>query len=404
MNLEHHISADQGSGRKALVLSFHNWETRRQGGLHVIGEALVEDGWSVVFWSLSRTYWGALFSRDERLCWKNISHILQPDISALKPGSLTNLAILSHEIYGERLIPGVARYNTWARSRVWNKFRRLMERSSYCPDLIVIESCEALYFYEHIKKLFPSAKMIYRVSDPIIGWTNPRPLLIRAENKTMEGADLVLFVNKECMAAYRKTTLLNEGKIAVLKNGIDIDLYGKRQPRPSCYPQRGPVFCYVGAKPPAWDAVCALSSRINKGVVVVVCPVVPTLHVRRRLNQMKKILYIPGIFPGEVPAYLQHSDVVIVPYPDSIKRMPISMHSKLLQAMACSKPIVSLNAGVGLERYGVHVATDVYEFVELCLRVQSEGAKKYKIDLDSHSWIRFKREFIGRVRSLGVRQ
>ena len=386
-------------GKKVLVLSYHNWATKRWGGLHSIGEALIEDGWSVLFWSLTRTYWGALSSRDERLRRENLKGILNPQRGKTREPGLTNMALLSWEVIGERRIPGVVSFNNWARGRVWKRFLRYVEKEGFVPDLIVLESCEGLYYFERLRRLFPEAKVVYRASDPILGWAYPRPLMVEAEKRVLECADLVLFTSQLRKTKYEELYGPWDGRIQVLANGMDLEGFLTSHSPPDFFPEKRRIYCYVGATEPHWEAVIALARRDPLALVVIVCPVSPSGRVKRAIRKERNLVFKDGIDPKEVPSYLQNCSVVIVPYPEWLKRAARGLHSKILQAMVSGKPIVALNTGEGLEELGVSVSSKVEDFVSQAL--QAGGVVEYPLDFSLYSWTRFKEEFLRRVHALG---
>ena len=388
-------------GKKVLVLSYHNWITKRWGGLHSIGEALVEDGCSVLFWSLTRTYWGAFSSRDERLRWENLKGILNPQRGKTREPGLTNLALLSWEMIGERRIPGMVWFNDWARGRVWKRFLRYLQEEEFAPDLIVLESCEGLYYFERLKELFPKAKVVYRVSDPILGWAYPWPLMVVAEKRVHEKADLVLFTSQLRKEKYQKLYGPWDGRVQVLANGMDLEGFQTPHSPPNLFPEKRRIYCYVGATEPFWEAVLALARQDPSALVVVVCPVSPSVRVKGAIRRVKNIVFQDGISPKEVPSYLQNCSVVIVPYPEWLIKAERGLHSKILQAMVSGKPIVALNTGEGLEEFGVCVTSRVEDFVSQALQAGGEGVKEYPLDFTLYSWTRFKEEFLRRVHALG---
>jgi glycosyltransferase involved in cell wall biosynthesis len=382
--------------RTALVLSYHNWNGKRYGGLHAIGESLVEAGWGVIFWSLPRTYWNSIWSRDEIMRWRTVRPLLNNIHKADNGLGLVNISIMSLEIPGERRLGAVSRLNERARKRVWDNFVNSEIAAKLDPDLIVLESCEAVHFYAPITKQFPRAKIVYRVSDPIAGWQFPTQSLVKAESSVMDKADLVLFCNEEQRALYAEKGNRPKGSFKVLQNGFDRNAYLKRHPKPSFYSEEGPYFCYLGALEPNWDIIINAATKLE-GHFVIVCPTRPRPAIRRKLKRLNNILFIPGVRPSEVPPIISHCDVFIVPYPERIKRIRLVLHSKILQAMAANKPIVAINTGREIRRYGVLVAEKEEDFIEYCSAACAQAPRSYPLDLDEYSWTHFKNSFIGLI-------
>lgn len=388
--------------KKALILSYHNWNTKRRGGIHVIAETLVEDDFDVIFWSVSRPLIRAFFSRDERLEYKTVKKLIPRKKPKFIYGRLENIAFFSLELIGERKIPGIFIINKVARNLLWNRVYNYLKRRNFEPDLIIIESCEALYYFRKIRAKFKYAKVIYRVSDPIIGWKKASSHLVEAERIILNEADLVLPCNYETIDAYKKNRIFPKAEIRVLENCVDFDLLKIEYPKPKYIKnfKDKTIFCYAGAKEPDWDLVLLLADKLFDCIIMVICPIYPPRKTIRKIDLYKNIIYIPGVHYSDVPSYIQHSNVIILPYPQEVLKMPLNLHVKILQAMALAKPVIAINIGSQFREYGLFVAKEKYEFIEMCKKARTIKYKDYHIDLDYFSIKRFKKEFKDCIKSL----
>jgi glycosyltransferase involved in cell wall biosynthesis len=381
----------------ALVLSYHNYKTFRYAGMHAISEALSENDWAVVFWSVSRPYI-YFFSSDERLNWKNIKGLTNLKVIKPQRRQIKNIAIPSFELIGERKFYFIKMFNQLARYLVFLKFKTFCERNKYYPELLIFESCEGLYYYHSLKKVFPLSKAIYRASDLIINWHNPRKELVEIEKDIIEDADLVLLVNDEQLEVLKKLSYKTNEKIKVLENGFFYTDYLTTSERPEQFPKNKKIACYVGAMIPNWEAVYRLANECEENLyIVLICP---SSKPPNKISKCSNIMFIPGINYYDVAKYIQNCDLFIIPYPDKMKNVPIKMHSKVLSAMACEKPIIALNAGEKLSEYGIYCSRNIETFIKLCKEHIDDKKMKYKLNLYEYDWNNFKIKFMNMLNSI----
>jgi len=375
----------------ALILTYHNYRTFRYAGMHAISEALSENDWAVVFWSISRPYI-KFFSYDERLNWKNIKGLT--DLKGTNPQrrQIKNIAIPSFELIGERKFYFIKIFNKLARHLVFQKFKAFCKKKIYYPEILIFESCEGLYYYHPLKKFFPLSKVIYRASDLIINWHNPRNELVEIEKDIIREANLVLLVNDEQLELLKKLSYKINGNIKVLENGFFYSDYLIKKERPKHFPKNKKIACYIGAMIPNWEAVYRLAKEFEEILyIVIICP---SGKPPKKISKCSNIMFIPGINYYEVAKYIQNCDLFIIPYPDNMKNVPIKMHSKVLSAMACEKPIIALNAGEKLSEYGIYCSRNIETFIRLCGEHINDKEIKYKINLCEYDWNNFKNKFM----------
>ncbi|MBD8078966.1 glycosyltransferase [Cellulosimicrobium arenosum] len=146
-------------------------------------------------------------------------------------------------------------------------------------------------------------------------------------------------------------------EVRLVTNAVDVDRYRARHDRPADLPT-GPVALYVGTVHPDRFDVPLLAATAQAvhgtGTLVVVGPVVDV--ARDDLAELARLgVRCLGARDWEsVPAYLQHSDVLLVPhlvnaFTDSLD--PI----KLYEYLAVGRPVVSTPVAGFRERTDAHV-------------------------------------------------
>ena len=104
--------------------------------------------------------------------------------------------------------------------------------------------------------------------------------------------------------------------VTLVPNGVDTQHFRRPRPRPRDLPPR-PTAVYVGTLHEARldvELVIELARSLRALSVVLVGPASLQMSVRRRLTAEPNI-YLLGSRPyADVPAYLQHADVVLVPH------------------------------------------------------------------------------------------
>jgi len=390
--------------KTVIIASYHNWQTKRKGGIHVIAELLANIGFNVLFWSVSRPLIRAFFSRDERLKYKNVKNLIPKNKIIFSKSKVENIAFFSFELIGERKIPLVKYYNELARRLVWRSFINYINERNIYPDLIIIESSEAVYYYKYFKEAFKDVKILYRVSDPILGWERVSSSMINAEKELIKISDMILACNKETIDNYILNNLLNNKKYKILENCVDFEFIKKERLKPKILMdiKNKNIFTYIGAKEPDWRLIIYLAYFFTDDIFLIICPIEPPFYVKRRILRMKNIIYIPGIYYEEVPSFVQHSDAIIVPYPIGIKKMPLDLHQKLILPMILEKPIIAINISDKFETYKLYIAKDYNDFLIKLNEVRNIKRVKYDVDLSNFKRERFEAEFKNIIRDLNI--
>ncbi|GAB7257506.1 GumK N-terminal domain-containing glycosyltransferase [Polaribacter sp. OB-PA-B3] len=374
--------------KKIVFLTFHNWESKRQGGFHKFAEGFANKGWKVFFFSVPRPYY-SYFKKDERLNKAVLKKLSKGVKYTVGKGELHNLTLPTLALPGgirKFFSNNINEYLQKSSLRSTNKF---LKNKFKGVSHFVFESNEALLYYKKIKKLFPKAKIIYRPSDPVCANKNASKYIIAAEKEILFNADAVFIVNDEnfdtVTCFYKEYTKAKN--CTILNNGVDLDAYTKMYSKPEVLQKENTVL-YVGARDIDWDMIVSAAQLDKHLNFVIVCPEKPNQNFLEFLKKENtNLFYIPGIKPTEVPSYITNADVVIVPNPkDRYKTKNWGITAKYLQAMAAKKPIVAYHDGEYLKDYEIE---PVYNTTDFLLKINSALKKptaNYSYNLKFRDW------------------
>lgn len=374
--------------KDVLVFSFHNWQGRRFGGFHRIGETIARRGHRVVFCSYPRVV-HKIFSNDERYSNGMLFRLTKGINCKVGGGNVFNFTVPS------LLLPLSIRRRFPRTSSLLNFLSDsiLFFRVSFLchnPACIIFESTQSVLLLPRFKKRYPNAFFVYRPSDPLVGVYSDDKL-IAAEKEVIESVDLNLFVNCEGYDLY-KMKGWNLGKFHILPNGLNLDEFRRTYPRPLNMPASD-VALYVGALNPDWRFLIKLSQILPHIKFLIICPARPVPDLMNRIRGIKNIHYIPGVTPEKVAHYITNCDVFLIPYEDKLADRPVGLHSKVFQAMAAKKPIIGKGLNEAVEKAGVFVTKDLEEFARLTNNALGQEVR-YNIDLEEYDWEKFSEKLI----------
>jgi hypothetical protein len=375
-------------GNKIVFLTFHNWESKRQGGFHKFAEGFAYKGWEVFFFSVPRPYY-SYFMNDERLNKSVLKKLSKGIQYTVGKGVLHNLTLPTLSL------PGILRkffsnsINKFLQRTSFQNTNKFLRNKFKGVSHFVFESNEALLYYNDIKNLFPEAKIIYRPSDPVCANKKASKYIIEAEKDILFNADTVFLVNKENLDTvtgfykdYKKAK-----NFTILNNGVDLDAYIKTYDKPSILEQENTVL-YVGARDIDWDMILE-AAKLDKNLnFVIVCPEIPNQNfIDYTKFKNTNLFYIDGIKPIDVPKYITNANVVIIPNPkDRYKTKNWGITAKYLQAMAANKPIVAYHDGLYLKEYEIEPVYNTTDFLLKINTALKNPIVNYKYNLAERGW------------------
>jgi teichuronic acid biosynthesis glycosyltransferase TuaH len=130
--------------------------------------------------------------------------------------------------------------------------------------------------------------------------------------------------------------------VTLIPNAVDVDHFRKPQERPSDLPP-GPVAIYLGLLHEARldiELVVALARAMESGTVVLVGPDSLSSSSRALLAEQANVRLLGPRPYAEVPAYLQHADVIVVPH--LVTEFTESLDPiKAYECLAVARPVVA---------------------------------------------------------------
>jgi len=177
-------------------------------------------------------------------------------------------------------------------------------------------------------------------------------------------------------------------RIEVMANGIDLAFFSKEvnHQKPALLSRlTGKVVLYIGAIE-SWvdiEAVAVAASFAPELNFVLVGPVREDISILER----QKNIHMAGIHPfQDIPAWIAHADVCILPFRDN----EITRNSdplKLLQYLAIGKPVVSLYfEGVNDFEGAVDIAGNHQEFAVKVRLLAYTGQRRSSFQLACYDW------------------
>lgn len=383
---------------KIVFVTFHNWKTKRIGGFHKFAEACADAGHEVVFFSAARPYF-IRFKHEERLNKEVLETLTKGTVYHTENGAaIMNCTwpTLKMPMPLYKFIP--TKINRWFNTHSLGRFATFQQKYFDGTDVFVFESCDCLDLFDKIKAHNPTAKFVYRPSDPLAVSKSIETL--NKEYHVLQECDLTFIVNQEGLELYRNKypDFDNKVKYKILSNGVDVEKFGLSYPKPKAL-QNENTALYLGARKAQWDLLLYSAEQCPNINFVIVCPEVPPAEfVNSNLSNLK---YIPGVSPNDVPSWVTNCDIVIIPNPKGLwKVKPWGITAKYYQAMKASKPIVAFEDTPRLKtEFNVDVAYTKEEFVEYVLKAMvKKGSVSYK--LDNKDWKSITSFFISQIENI----
>lgn len=344
--------------RDVVVVSSHLWKENHKASLHFFAEHFLERGCSVNF----LTVFFSLFSLINPWLFNNKLRKLHiwlegGEKQLFNQSALVNYVVLSI-FHPSRKIPFLDSYYV---AKEYLKFsypsisRWLRSFHSKPIDILMFGASEISICSQLTAKL-----VIYRLNDLISGFSGVSEGLIKYESEILKKADLVLPVSESLYDYAARKRGTQEG-VYLLPNGVDVHKFARSYQIPLEYkriPDR--IAIYVGTITSwfDWDLLIYSAEHKKDLSFVVIGPgYIPT--------NLPKNVYTFGPKPyKEIPAYMQHADVGLIPFKDLSRMDTVERPLKFYQYLASGLPVVSVAHGA-LKRMSPYaiLAENAKEFV-----------------------------------------
>lgn len=385
--------------KKITFITAHNWLTKRLGGFHKFAEAACEAGMETIFFSFPRPYY-ALFMKDELYNRDSICMLKKGIAYNIAGSPLKNITLQTMRLPDKfgKFIPDALLNKLLTTSLV--PFKTFAKKWLAGTDVFVFESNDGIALLDKIKKNFPSAKIVYRPSDPLM-CDGAKSRYIKNEERILRRSDLSLLVNDGSINIYKKHIPDFETSInyKVLTNGVDIEPFEQKYPCPNELNKKNNIL-YIGAWKPDWDLVFESAIKNQDLNFTIICPNQPSSFIKEKIKEIDNLTYIPGIMPAEIPQWMTNCDVFMVPYNKEDGSRISGITAKYFQAMAAKKPIVAYYDTPLLNGLGIPVTHSYEEFIKEIRNSLTMKKRIYNYNLQNKRWSLLKKQFIDYLKEL----
>jgi len=388
--------------KKIVFFTFHNWEAKRQGGFHKFAEYASLANYEVQFISYPRPLY-SIFRNTETFNFKRIFKQLKGITYYINNNILYNRTLLSLALP----VPTKFRYLLpttlllFFEGKTIPPIRWFFKRHLSKTDYFIFESTSSILLAERIKKLSPQSKIIYRPSDPLIGFKHGE-IFKKKEIDLVLMADMVFFVNNQGLLLYKQyiDDINLKANYMILSNGVDIEKFKNIYPCPDILKKNNTAL-YIGAAPIDWSMIIEASIRTPQINYIIITPVKAPSFFLNKINNIDNLFFINGVDRNEVPQWVTNADLIIVPYPkDVFNKAPTGITAKYYQAIAAEKPIVAYFDTEDLRELNIPVVYNVDDFIfEVLNRIKLRRVK-YPINLNNLDWDYVCKAFYEKIESL----
>lgn len=385
---------------KIVFLTYHNWQTKREGGFHKFAEAFANSGHETIFFSFARPYYIYL-KKDERLNKKVLKNLSKGLKCFTKEGNeilnitwpTLNLPNPLSKLFSSTII-------NFFKTRSITPFKNFHFKFLKNTDVYVFESAEGLLLYKRIKQLDPTAKFVYRPSDPKL-LDNVSKHIKSCEIEIITNSDLNILVNKNAYKLFSKIPGFNKQKTKIIQNGIDLNRFSNSYEKPELLQKINSTALYVGARRPNWDLIIETAKTLLHINFIIICPDLPKKNITRSIKDLNNLFFIPGISPEKVPHWITNSDLIMIPYIENeYLNVPRGITAKYYQAIIAKKPVVVYHDTKELEKFGISVNYDRTSFIDAIKEVfQSNFSVSYD-KISVNDWKDIQEEFLLNIKTL----
>ncbi len=322
---------------KAVLLSNHYYRSSRKAGFHLLADALHKAGHDVAFVTTGLS-WLSYARGDYRTKYKGLKEAHGKLIEERKgfrsyvhftPWHPHTLLLPALDALTRRFMDS---YDGFA----LGPLESLIQEA----DLILYESCNALFLFRKCKALAPKAKHVYRVSDDIRILRSSHPRLFELEAEIAPGFDLI-----SVPCSYLGEKFAPSKNVRLHPHGVSKEDFEKAERTPY---SKGPNCVFIGNAHLDCEFIRLASAGLPNIEFHIVGP------TPKGLSKTKNV-----VCHGELPfadsiAYIKFADVGLYSLDISKSDYALSFTDslKLKQYRHCSLPVVAPK-GLDLRRDGV---------------------------------------------------
>jgi glycosyltransferase involved in cell wall biosynthesis len=323
--------------RKRILMACPNhWRSVFQVGSHSLARGFADLGWEVAFISdpISPLHlfggWNAELRARLASFWAGGLWDEGARVWSYVPGALLTP-------HNKPLLRSGFVHRQWPRLTWPNVVRKVRRRGHGAVDLLYIDSVQQSFWLDAVEY----RRSVYRATDYSPHFEKSTPAARTVEREMARRVDLVVYPSPE-LAGFVES--LGAARSLLLPNGVEYEFFARPRPdAPAEYRALSrPIAVYVGVILPwfhfEWVRQAAAALPGFSFVLIG-----PDELARRELGGLPNV-HVLGCRPyRDVPAYLQHADVGLMPF--DVAREPATVDClnplKLYQYLACGLPVVS---------------------------------------------------------------
>jgi glycosyltransferase involved in cell wall biosynthesis len=327
-----------GTIRKVLMACTNYWTSPFQVGSHHLARAFLQRGWQVGFISEPISPWHFL---------KGVSGDLRDRLAIYRQGGQwRHGGNLWSYVPGTLLTPHnqpVLRsdwvYRNWARFTLPD-VRSLAAVNGFGDvDLLYIDSVYQPFWLDSLRY----KKAVLRIADYNPGYAKYTPAARRGEEQLAQAVDLVVYASRTLRPHIES---LRPRQMLHLPNGVDFRHFADHdRPVPDAYTDiPKPIVVYAGSCDVRFDQhLFRFAARELPDVSFVL--IGSTDRANAKLAALPNVHALGTRPHGELPPYLHHADLGIIPF--DVEGHPQLVHAvhplKLYEYFACGLPVVAVD-------------------------------------------------------------
>jgi len=315
---------------KVLFAEYLTWHTPNRVGSHYYARHFLQLGWEVGWLGGEFHVWNLVGNRPE----------LRRKYPIWRAGGIrhddgvweyTPFKLLPFRDLG----PLGAAELAWKGSRLcMPPIRSVLARSGFLQaDLLWISNPQA---YPWLAREPGYDRFVYRAADNHAVREGIPALVAGIENEIAKRADAVLVVPPDSLDRLSQAA---PGRTHYMPNGVDLARFAGEHPKPPEYEDlQGPIAVYVGSINYWFDVVLLSAVAAARPDIAFVLIGEPLIEIGP-LRELGNVRILGARLPEEIPGYLKHADVGLLPFRDTPSTHNIRS-LKLYEYAACGLPSI----------------------------------------------------------------
>ena len=280
---------------KILLLSCHLYQSKNKAGFHHLADAFSKLNHSVYFCTCPNSILN--LAQDLRITSSRFYARLKSILYSFFPKSYQGITIGGYA----SIVHNFANSNHFQSvitSIFLSGYSRLFAKK-HCYDIVIFESGVCLYLFHILKKRFPKAVFIYRISD-ILFLIGASDHLIHYQKNLLDSFDLLVVPNQTMAQLFKEK--VPSAKILMQLHGVNTNQYDVASRSPSPFDTHHNHAVYIGMSDFDWTFIERASALFPNIQFHIIGP------YEKKLTAPNVIYYGLLAFDMSLP-YLAHCDI-----------------------------------------------------------------------------------------------